>query len=684
MRYLIVESPTKSKKIQSMLGRDWKVLASFGHVRDLPAKTLGVDRRSFQPEYEVPPKSRKTVARLRKEIPRDGDVYLATDPDREGEAIAWHLRDLLKLRNPRRVRFHAITKDAIQAAIGNPDAIDMNLVQAQEARRILDRLYGYLVSPALSRSLNNRLSAGRVQSPALKLVVAREREIRNFKPIRHYGVRLFFVSDQDPESSWHADWSVKDWMGEDADPYCTDRALAERIAGIETVEVTECRTDEKRTKAPAPFTTSALQQAASRVLGLKVKQVMELAQRLFEGGHITYHRTDSRNLDPEAIESIRAWLTEHGHPIPDRPNTWKSGANAQEAHEAIRPTRIEADRAGESPEEQALYELIRRRALACQMPPAIHKRVRLTLRGTPQGLDRQAVFRATGLTLSEAGWTRIESPPEPTEGDDEAEASRNRVPKLEAGRQASPVQGIVQEKQTRPPARYTEASLVKQMEKLGIGRPSTYAQIIETNTRRGYWKAGKGGKLEPTELGEQVVDWLDGRFRFMDLAFTRDLEQQLDDIAAGRARQRPLLEATLDMIERELAALGLGADALQNQGGQDSAEAGPPCPVCGKPLHRRNGRKGPFWGCSGYPKCRYTTDDDNGRPAPKDTATGTSDGNGNQPRDRKDANKARAGDPCPTCGQGSLVQRTFAKGRNAGKSFIGCSRFPECRHFSWP
>ena len=683
MKYLIVESPTKSKKIQSMLGKEWKVLASFGHIRDLPTRSLGVDTRSFRPEYEVPPKSRKTVARLRKEIPRDGEIYLATDPDREGEAIAWHLQDLLKLRKPRRVRFHAITREAIEGAIRSPDTIDMNLVQAQEARRLLDRLYGYLVSPALSRSLNNRLSAGRVQSPALKLVVAREREIRNFKPIRHFGVRLFFVSDQDPESSWHADWSVKDWMGEDADPYCTDRALAERIAGIDAVEVVDCRVDEKRTKAPAPFTTSSLQQAASRVLGLKVKKVMELAQQLFESGHITYHRTDSRNLDPEAIDAIRAWLAEHGHQLPEQPNTWKSGANAQEAHEAIRPTRIEVDLAGETPEQQALYALIRKRALASQMPPARYRRVRLTLNGTPPGLDRPAIFRATGLTLLEAGWTLVESPPEPSDGSPEDESPNNPVPALEAGQRVSPVQGIVQEKQTRPPARYTEATLVKQMEKLGIGRPSTYAQIIETNTRRGYWKAGKGGKLEPTELGEQVVDWLDGRFRFMDLAFTRDLEQQLDDIAAGKAHQRPLLEATLDMIEHELAALGLGTDARQGQ--QDQVEAGPPCPECGKPLRRRNGRKGPFWGCSGYPGCRFTTNDDNGRPAPKDTATGSGDDDGKRSRGTTNrADKARPGDPCPTCGQGSLVQRTFAKGRNAGKTFIGCSRFPECRHFAWP
>lgn len=593
-KLLILESPGKVKKVQEILGSGWKVAASVGHVRDLPPKEMGVAAPEFKPHYVPTERGADVLKRLAGLVKGAEAVFLATDPDREGEAIAWHLAEALKLKNSRRITYAEITETAIKAALTAPRDIDMALVAAQEGRRVLDRFCGYMVSGPLSDVAGTRLSAGRVQSPAVRLVVEREREIKAFASTTHYGVELSFATVDNITDGWKAAWVVKPWLTEDQE-YFLDQAAAAKVAALRTLDVQDCQESESRLAPPSPFTTSALQQAASTALKFSPKRTMELAQRLYEQGAITYMRTDSPNLSQEAVQSIRAFCESQGWPLVDTPRVWKSKEGAQEAHEAIRPTHIEIEESGENMDEQALYRLIRLRTLASQLADALFAVRTLKLTATVDG--KEALFEAKGRTLVSPGWKTLQQPniSEDTPADDGEDDAGNPVPAMKPGTQATALSGTVLTRKTKPAARYSEASLVRELEKRGIGRPSTYAAILDTVQQRGYVKLEKRN-IVPTPLGEKVVDALAGRFSFADYEFTKGMEQALDDIAEGKARYRDVVSAAHARLTDELAAF--------------TAATGKACPKCGKPMRHKvkapgkDGKGGyDFWGCSGWPEC---------------------------------------------------------------------------------
>lgn len=589
-KLLILESPGKVKKVQEYLGSGWKVAASMGHVRDLPPKEMGVAAPDFKPHYVPTERGADVLKRLAGLVKGAEAVYLATDPDREGEAIAWHLAEALKLKDAKRVTYAEITEKAIKAALAAPRTIDMALVAAQEGRRVLDRFCGYMVSGPLSDVAGTRLSAGRVQSPAVRLVVEREREIKGFVSTTHYGVELTFATVDNITDGWKAAWVVKPWLADDAE-YFLDQAVAAKVAALRTLDVQNCQESESRLAPPAPFTTSSLQQAASTALKFSPKRTMELAQRLYESGWVTYMRTDSPNLSQEAVQNVRAFCESQGWPLVDAPRVWKSKEGAQEAHEAIRPTHIEAEEAGENPDEQALYRVIRLRTLASQLADAVFAVRTLKLTATVEG--KEAQFEAKGRTLLSPGWKVLQQA-DIAEDDAEAEPA-NLVPAMKPGTQATAISGAVLTRKTKPAARFSEASLVRELEKRGIGRPSTYAAILDTVQQRGYVKQEKRN-LVPTPLGETVVDALAGRFSFADFDFTTGMEQALDDIAEGKARYREVVGAAHARLVNELAAF--------------TSATGKACPKCGKPMRHKvkaagkDGKGGyDFWGCSGWPEC---------------------------------------------------------------------------------
>lgn len=597
-KLLILESPGKVKKVQEILGSGWKVAASVGHVRDLPVKEIGVTAPDFKPKYVPTDRGKDVLSRLTGLVKNAEAVYLATDPDREGEAIAWHLQDALKLKDAKRVTYAEITEKAIKAALDAPRSIDMALVAAQEGRRVLDRFCGYMVSGPLSNVAGEKLSAGRVQSPAVCLVVEREREIQDFRSTTHYGAELTFENVDNITDGWKAVWLVKPWL-EDGQEYLLDKALAEKAAALRSLEVVDCKEAESRSAPPAPFTTSSLQQAASNALKFSPKQTMQLAQRLYEQGAITYMRTDSHNLSQDAVDAIRAFCEGQGWPLVEKPRSWKSKEGAQEAHEAIRPTHIEVEEAGETADEKALYRLIRLRSLASQLEDAVYAVRVLQLAADLDG--KQALFEAKGRTLLSQGWNILtaddavteDAPGEDVEGAAEPE---NPVPAMKPGTRPTALTGTVLTKKTKPAARFTEASLVRELEKRGIGRPSTYAAILDTIMSRSYVKTEKRF-LAPTPLGVMVVDSLRGNFSFVEYEFTRTMEQALDDIAAGKADYRTVISEAHARLEQELQAF--------------ARATGKVCPKCGKPMVRRVKKPGKdgkggydFWGCTGWPECR--------------------------------------------------------------------------------
>ncbi|MDI3260316.1 MAG: type I DNA topoisomerase [Sinobacteraceae bacterium] len=527
-KLLIVESPAKARSIQPMLGPGWRVLASMGHVRDLPAKRMGVDPSTLAPEYEPTERGAGVLSNLRHTARQCEAVYLATDPDREGEAIAWHIADSLRLdvKKPMRVTYHEITEKAIKAAIQQPRPIDMKLVFAQEARRVLDRVVGYSVSPVLCQQAGRAVSAGRVQTPALRLVVEREQAIRAFVATHHFGAELTF----EKPGAFRAKWETKPFVTEDQ-PYVMDRTLAEAAAAVTQVRVLNSRQGSKTVGAPAPFTTSTLQQEASAKLGLPPSRTMELAQELFESYHaITYHRTDSVTLADDAVAAIRRYAQAKGYPLPAQPNRHESKSkNAQEAHEAIRPTEVSDERpAGISGDALALYELIHRRAVASQLAPMELSLRELTLVSAQPSEKAKAVgaddglFRyvAKGRAIIRPGWTVLGGTPEAVE-----------LPVLATGDTLRPASGVVLELETEPPRRYTEATLVAELEKRGIGRPSTWAAILANILGRGYIRVEKKS-LYATPLGEALIAAL-STMRFAGYDYTTELEDALDGITRG-------------------------------------------------------------------------------------------------------------------------------------------------------
>jgi DNA topoisomerase-1 len=661
VKLLIVESPAKSKKIASILGTGWRVEASVGHIRDLPLKEMGVAAPDFEPMYELTERGKQVVGRLKKGVADASDVFLATDPDREGEAISWHLQQALRIKNAQRVTFNEITAAAVRAAVSAPRAIDAKLVAAQETRRVLDRLVGYLVSPEVSRRVGGALSAGRVQSPALRLIVEREREIDAFVSKVHYIVRLAFAGAPHP---WTADWDFKPLLGAPSaaeqntpvqqeepqgnpeDLHWTDRAFAEKVAKLREMAVIECREGESKSSPPAPYITSTLQQAASATLSLGPQAAMRAAQGLFEQGHITYHRTDNPNLSADALKALRAYLLASGLPLSSAPRTWKSRASAQEAHEAIRPTDFAIEEAGESDDERKLYRLIRMRTLASQMADARYA-TRLLILEALQRVDEKTInFVARGRKLIFPGWLQLTN--RDAADEDENGDPVNPVPQLAVGDRLVAKDGHLIEKTTQPPARYTEAGLIKKLEHEGIGRPSTYATIIAGLSKRSYVEIRKK-RMHPTPTAFQVVDELVGRFKFVDLGFTRAMEEELDRVASGEAAYLEVVTSCHDQLQSEIKALGACEMPFI------STQAKYPC-TCGKgELRLRKGKRGPFWGCSTYPACNETRPDEKGKPGAR-TAPPAQPGDGEVY-------------PCPKC------KAPLRLVRGPSGSFWGCSAF---------
>ena len=530
MPLMIVESPTKAREIGHMLGRSYTVVASVGHVRDLPVKDMGVDLQTFEAHYELTERGREVVAKIKKLVAEADQVILATDPDREGESISWHLSQALKLpaAKTQRVTYHEITESAVKEALAHPRKINLDLVQAQEARRVLDRLIGYRVSPKVCEMSGQKLSAGRVQTPALRLVVEREQAIRAHKVTHHFGAELTL-----PE--FKATWERKPYLKE-GDEYILDRSLAERAAAVRDLVVKTSTVGTQARKAPAPFTTAALLQAASSKLGMKSDEVMQAAQSLFETKLITYHRTDSVSLSAKAIEMIRGFAKSKGLPLPDKPNTFKAKqANAQEAHECIRPTDMFNERPTLGQREAQLYALIHAQALASQLADAQVEQTKLVL----ESADGKFAYAAQGQKVLAKGFTEVL-------GDIE----ESFVPPLKQGSSIKATAGRVLEMATKAPSRYTDGSLNAELERRGIGRPATWAAILKVLRNRGY-VVDQGKFLAATPLGEALVDSLRD-CAFADYGYTAQLEESLDAISRGEATYKDVVSEANKEIDVDL------------------------------------------------------------------------------------------------------------------------------------
>lgn len=582
-KLLIVESPAKARTIQQYLGSDYEVLASVGHVRDLPKSNKdAVDiERGFVPRYVVTPGKRDVIERIQKAAEKASDVFLATDPDREGEAIAWHIQQAVGLKKPKRVVFHEITKSAVEEALSHPRTIDEHLREAQEARRVLDRLVGYDLSGLIWKKVRYGLSAGRVQSPALRILAEREREILSFVPVTYFVLDAVFKAEKNNRSSeFPAVCSVEPDNAQEADRIVTlGRKAKWKIADITTRE-------EDRNPRP-PFTTSTLQQAASTRLGFSPSRTMRAAQKLYEAGHITYMRTDSVNLAKEAISSIaKAVESEFGKEyVATRAYETKS-KNAQEAHEAVRPTNPGVKKAGAAGDEQELYGLIRTRALASQMAAA---RVERTNVRSEADADIPA-FSTTGSRVLFPGWLAL---------DTRARGEDTELPKLNVDDPLTIVSLGSTEKQTEPPNRYTEAGLIKELEKRGIGRPSTYASIMKTIQDRGY--AEKTGRtLTPTATGMVVSGWLEDNFAdYISDSFTAEMEDELDEIARGERGYLATLKDFYGPFQKEVKS----KDKLPKATSLGEAPEEFLCPICGARMEFKLGRAGIFMSCTRYPDC---------------------------------------------------------------------------------
>lgn len=578
-KLLIVESPAKARTIQHYLGSQYEVLASVGHVRDLPKSNKdAVDiEGGFIPRYVITPGKREIIERIKSAAAKANEVFLATDPDREGEAIAWHIQQAVGLKKPKRVVFHEITKSAVEEALSHPRSIDEHLKLAQEARRVLDRLVGYDLSGLIWKKVRYGLSAGRVQSPALRILAEREREILNFVPVTYYVLDALFKAKG---GEFPAVCTIEPDTAEEAERIVTlGRKAKWKIADITTRE-------EDRNPRP-PFTTSTMQQAASTRLGFSPSRTMRAAQKLYEAGHITYMRTDSVNLAKEAIGAIAKTLeSEFGKEYVQTRAYETKSKNAQEAHEAVRPTNPDVRKAGAAGDEQELYALIRTRALSSQMAPA---RVERTTVRSEADADIPA-FATNGSRVLFPGWLAL---------DTRARGEDTELPKLTVDEPLTVLSLGSTEKQTEPPNRYTEAGLIKELEKRGIGRPSTYASIMKTIQDRGY--AEKNGRtLMPTATGMVVSGWLEENFAdYISDSFTAEMEDELDEIARGERGYLATLKDFYGPFQREVK----DKDKLPKATSLGLAPEEFPCPVCGARMEYKLGRAGIFMSCTRYPDC---------------------------------------------------------------------------------
>ncbi len=658
-KLVIVESPAKARTVGRFLGKGYRVEASVGHVRDLLRSQLSVDvENNFEPKYRVPNEKRPVVKELKKEAARAEQIYLATDPDREGEAIAWHLIEAAEIDPARaqRVVFHEITKPAIEEAFNHPRAINMDLVDAQQARRVLDRLVGYSLSPILWAKVRNRLSAGRVQSVALRLIVEREREIEAFVPVEYWSIEAEFQ----PEGS-QSTFIAKLAEVDGAEPVLGKKnAVDPLLADMQNAAyaINEIKRGQRRRKAQAPFTTSTLQQEASRKLSYTAKKTMAIAQQLYEGidlgegestGLITYMRTDSTNVSPLAQQEARDYIKEvHGASyLPDEAPVYKTRAKgAQEAHEAIRPTsalRTPAQIKDQLSRDQfRLYQLIWQRFVASQMNPAVYDTVSVRIQGA--GAAHQYLLRASGSNLVFPGYLAVYE--ETKSSEDTEEENTNIPPDLAEGQVQKLLQLLPAQHFTQPPPRFSEATLVKTLEEYGIGRPSTYAPTLNTLQQRGYI-VREERRLIPTETGLLVNDLITEHFpAIVDYQFTAEMEEELDKIASGDLGWvsviREFYGPFSEVVER--------AKAEMPESKAEPEYVGRTCPTCNQgQLIIRWGRYGKFIGCERFPDCRHT-----------------------EPWLQK------IGVICPL-DSGELVERRTRKGR----TFFGCANYPACEFTSW-
>lgn len=652
---IIVESPAKTRTLKNFLGGDFEIQASMGHVRDLPKSEMGIDiEHGFQPRYVIPRDRAKVVKALREAAGRASEVYLASDPDREGEAIAWHVAELLGVPDARRIEFNAITRDAVLEAFKHPRSIDRDRVNAQQARRVLDRLVGYRLSPLLWKKLGKRtLSAGRVQSVALRLICDREREIQAFVPVEYWTITAT-LTPRDENHPFDARLAQIDGRKAEIGDAEQAQGIVRELDGAD-YRVARVETKERLRNAPAPFITSTLQQEAARKLGFTASRTMRVAQDLYEGvelpgegsvGLITYLRTDSTRVAPEAVEEARAYIRDNYGPqyLPEAPRAHRKSKAAQDAHEAIRPTKVlrEPDslKAYLSDEHYRLYRLIWQRFVASQMSPAVYD---------VETVDISAgrfTFRATGSVEKFDGFRRVytegrdETPAEPEDED------RPPLPEMAEGELLELLKLLPEQHFTEPPPRYTEATLVRALEEHGIGRPSTYAGIISTLKEKDYVRLEKK-RFHPTALGFAVSDRLVEHFPgIMDVKFTAGVEAGLDEIEKGRTEWTRLVSDFYGPFEEALKR----ADAEMERVRLEPERTDLKCPNCGADVVVRDGRFGKFLACSRYPDCKTII------------------------KERRET-----GVSCPSCGEGHLVERKSRR----GKVFYGCDRYPSCEFVLW-
>lgn len=706
---VIVESPTKARTISKYLGKNYEILATVGHLKDLPPNTLGVDiAGGFTPEYKVIRGKAKVLTQIRQAAAGMDDIYLAPDPDREGEAIAWHVAEELKRKNARihRVLFHEITKKAIEEAIAHPQELDPNKFESQKARRILDRLVGYQISPILWEKVQRGLSAGRVQSVAVKIVVDREREVRAHVPEEYWTVTVDYLGSKAPVFTAklvkQGDQKFVMSNGEQA-----EKVLAELKSGTHTLANIERK--ERRRHPEPPFITSKLQQEASRKLRLSPRNTMRIAQELYEGvdlgadgtvGLITYMRTDSTRISDAAIADLREFIGQTYGPnyLPQNPNVYKNRKGSQDAHEAIRPTSVQytPERVEKylSRDQARLYKLIFARFVASQMVSAVYDAMAFDIACDRYGL------RATGQVLKFAGFTKVYmetvepgAPNAKAEGED----SEGLLPDLTPGERLTVKDIAGKQNFTQPPPRFSEAMLVKELEERGIGRPSTYASILSTVQDKNY-VAKRDGKLYPTELGEVVTDLLVENFpEVINSEFTAAMEEKLDEVEEGKLLAAAVLGDFWGGFEKTLEAAKTGMRNLKRQEQPIDLD----CPRCGKGLTLKWGRNGSFVGCLGYPDCdftsEYTRDEHGGYQLVGDKESGevcekcggkmvVKSGRfgqflacANYPA-CKNTKPVKVGVKCPEPGcTGDVIEKRTKR----GKLFFGCDRYPACRFASW-
>ncbi|HOV17650.1 MAG TPA: type I DNA topoisomerase, partial [Candidatus Dojkabacteria bacterium] len=594
---LIVESPAKAKTINRYLGDDFKVMATVGHVIDLPKSELGVDvEKGYKPLYQVMHGKKKILQELKRALPEQGNVYLAMDPDREGEAIAWHVQEYLKLKDAKRVSFHEITKDAILQAIKSPSSVNEDLVEAQKARRVLDRLYGYKLSELLWKKIWYGLSAGRVQSVALRLVVEREEEREAFKPEEFWDFVVEVSKDGEKLKIKLIKKDGKKYIPKKEQEV---KEIEEMLDNYAYKVVDIVKKEIKRNPYP-PYTTSTLQQSANNVLGFSAKKTMTLAQRLYQAGYITYMRTDSVYLAQKAIKEIRGVIADkYGKQyLPEKERYYKNKAkNAQEAHEAIRPTDFSFDSSKLPSDEARLYNLIWKRAVSSQMNPEIIEDLNIYFE-PDAGLKYKFTFLAKGQKIIFDGFRVVYG----TAKEDEA---IQYISNIKLGDIFKKERFLIEQKFTQPPARYTEASLVKKLESLGIGRPSTYATIISTILDRKYVERERKF-LFPTDIGRVVAHFLKGNFtQLVDYQYTANVEDSLDEIAKGKEKYIPFLDSQYKPLMENIqkAEKNVKKEDVVVLGDSDEK-----CPICGAKMVIKLGKYGKFLSCSRFPECKGMKD----------------------------------------------------------------------------